>query len=147
MSCRAVVLIRLMVGGVFLSEGLQKFLLPDSLGVGRFARIGIPAPELTAPLVGTVEMVCGFLVLAGLFTRVSAALLMGVMAVALFTTKVPILLGTSFLGLELRSLPQYGLLSMLHEARTDLSMLLGSAFLLLEGAGPWSLDSRWRTER
>ena len=40
----ATLLIRILVGAVFLSEGVQKFLFPTELGVGRFVRIGIPAP-------------------------------------------------------------------------------------------------------
>ena len=54
-----VILIRLMVGAVFLSEGVQKFLFPDQLGVGRFLKIGLPVPELLGPFVGTCEIVCG----------------------------------------------------------------------------------------
>ncbi len=37
-------LIRLVVGGTFLSEGIQKFLYPNALGMGRFVKIGIPYP-------------------------------------------------------------------------------------------------------
>ncbi len=55
----AVLLVRLLVGAVFLSEGLQKFLFPAQLGVGRFAKIGLPAPGLLAPFVGACEIVCG----------------------------------------------------------------------------------------
>lgn len=62
----AIVLIRLLVGAVFVSEGLQKFLFPDQLGVGRFLKIGLPIPELLAPFVGTCEILCGSLVLVGL---------------------------------------------------------------------------------
>src|SRR5205085_9509641 len=68
----AVILVRLIVGGVFLSEGIQKFLFPDDLGVGRFAKIGIPAPEVMAPFVGVCEIVCGVLFLLGLLTRFAA---------------------------------------------------------------------------
>ena len=50
----AVILIRLAVGGVFLAEGIQKFLFPDDLSAGRFAKIGIPAPQVMGPFVGTV---------------------------------------------------------------------------------------------
>ena len=53
------VLIRLMVGGTFLSEGIQKFLFADALGVRRFVTIGIPDPRLTAPFVGVCEVVWG----------------------------------------------------------------------------------------
>lgn len=48
----ATILIRLMVGGVFLSEGIQKFLFPEALGVGRFVKIGIPYPETMSPFLG-----------------------------------------------------------------------------------------------
>ena len=66
------VLVRLMVEAIFLSEGVQKFLFAEALGAGRFAGIGIPAPELVGPAVGGVEIVWGGLILAGYFTRVVA---------------------------------------------------------------------------
>lgn len=140
----AAVLIRIAVGLVFTSEGMQKFLYPASLGAGRFAKIGIPAPELMGPFVGAVEVVCGALVLAGLFTRLAALPLIVNMLVALLSTKVPILLGHGILGFAAPSVSKHGVWSMLHESRTDLSMLLGALFLLLAGAGPWSLDARIR---
>jgi len=124
----ATLLIRLMVSGVFVSEGIQKFLFPSALGVGRFAQIGIPAPEIMAPFVGIVEIGCGFLILLGLWTRVAAVPLIVDMGVAIATTKVPILLKSGFW-------------SMAHEARTDYSVLLGAIFLLCVGAGSWSLDT------
>jgi len=49
-TSKAVLLIRVLVGWVFLSEGIQKFLFPDSLGVGRFVKIGIPSPQVMASL-------------------------------------------------------------------------------------------------
>ena len=122
------VLIRLMVGAVFLSEGIQKFLFSGELGVGRFAKIGIPAPEFTAPLVGVFEIICGILVIAGLLTRLAAIPLIVIMLTAICTTKLPMLL-------------QKGFWAMAHEARTDWSMLLGSIFLLVMGAGRWSMDN------
>ena len=125
----AVILIRLIVGGVFLSEGIQKFLFPDALGVGRFTKIGIPAPEVMAPFVGVCEIVCGVLFLLGLLTRLAAITMIINMLVAISTTKVPILL-------------QDGFWKMAHEARTDFAMLLGSIFLLVVGAGAWSLDAK-----
>ena len=138
----AVVLIRLMVGPVFLSEGVQKFLFPAEVGAGRFAKIGIPSPELTAPLVGVVEIACGALVLLGLFTRLAAVPLVVIMLAAIISTKVPVLLGHGFWGFSLRQLPYYGFWGMAHEARTDWAMLLGSVFLLIVGAGAWSIDAR-----
>jgi uncharacterized membrane protein YphA (DoxX/SURF4 family) len=92
----AFVLIRLIVGSIFLSEGLQKFLFSESLGVGRFIKIGIPAPEIMAPFVGVVEIVCGTLLLVGLFSQIAAIPLIIDMLVAISTTKIPILLDKGF---------------------------------------------------
>jgi putative oxidoreductase len=125
----SVILIRLIVGGVFLSEGIQKFLFPDDLGIGRFAKIGIPAPEVMAPFVGVCEIVCGVLFFFGLLTRFAAITMIINILVAISTTKVPILLKSGFW-------------SMAHEARTDYAMLLGAIFLLMVGAGSWSLDAK-----
>jgi len=124
----SVLLVRAMVGAIFVSEGLQKFLFPDALGVGRFSHIGIPYPALMAPFVGSVEIGCGLLVLLGLFTRLAVVPLLAVMLVALSTTKVPILLKSGFW-------------SMAHEARTDYAMVLGSLFLFFVGSAPFSLDA------
>lgn len=126
---KSILLIRILVGWVFLSEGIQKFLFPTALGVGRFERIGIPAPGMMAPLVGGVEIVFGILVLVGLFTRWSAIPLLGVISGALITTKVPFFI-------------HHGFWAVLHEARTDLSMLLGLIFLVIVGGGSLALDAR-----
>jgi putative oxidoreductase len=125
---RATILVRLLVGAVFLSEGIQKFFFPDAFGVGRFVRIGIPAPGLMAPFVAVVEIAGGTLMLLGLFTRLAAIPLIIDMLVAILTTKLPLL-------------AKEGFWAMAHEARTDWSMLLGALFLLLVGAGPWSADA------
>ena len=124
----AVILIRLLVGGVFLSEGIQKFVYPEQLGVGRFTKIGIPNPEILAPVVGGFETTCGVLLLVGLFTRLAAIPLIVIISVAIWTTKIPMLEKTGFWA-------------MAHEARTDYCMLLGGVFLLVVGAGVWSLDA------
>ena len=123
-----VLLIRLMVGGVFLSEGIQKFLFPGEVGAGRFAKIGLPSPEVLAPLVGTFEITCGVLVLLGLLTRLATVPLLSIMGVALYTTKWPILVHSGFW-------------KMAHETRTDYAMVLGCLFLLIVGAGRWSIDA------
>lgn len=137
---RATLLIRLMVGGIFLSEGIQKFLYPNDLGAGRFLKIGIPSPEVMGPFVGSLECFCGILILLGLLTRLAALPMLATMCVAIVSTKAPILLGHGFLGFPLQPLPRYGLLSLLHEARTDLCMILGLLFLLIVGAGKFSID-------
>ena len=123
-----VILIRLAVGAVFLSEGIQKFLFPASLGVGRFTKIGIPAPDIMAPFVGVVEIGCGALLILGLLTRLAAMALIINMLVAIFSTKIPILIKSGFWA-------------MAHEARTDYTMLLGCLFFLIVGAGHWSVDA------
>ncbi len=121
------ILIRLMVGAVFVSEGIQKFLFPTEIGSGRFAQIGLPAPEFLASFVAVFEIVCGCLVLFGFLTRIAVIPLIIIMLVAIISTKVPILLNNGFW-------------KMAHETRTDFSMLLGSIFLLINGAGSFSLD-------
>ncbi len=136
-----VLIIRLMVGGVFLSEGIQKFLYPQELGVGRFTRIGIPWPEGMAPFVGVVEIAGGALLIAGLLTRFAALALLINISVAILSTKVPILLGHELGPFSLPNLPRYGFWSAAHEARTDLCMWLGSLLLILAGAGRLSFDA------
>jgi uncharacterized membrane protein YphA (DoxX/SURF4 family) len=128
-SAKGIVLVRVLVGWVFLSEGIQKFLFPAALGAGRFAKIGIPAPQVMAPFVGVVEIGCGVLLLIGLFTRWATLPLLIDIAVALFTTKLPLL-------------AKDGIWSALHEARTDLSMVFGLLFLLLAGGGSIALDAK-----
>jgi putative oxidoreductase len=138
----SVILIRIAVGAVFLSEGIQKFLFPNELGAGRFIKIGIPAPEVMGPFVGLVEIVCGSLIIIGLLTRLAALPLIINMCVALISTKLPIFLGHGFWRFSLSKLSSYGFWSMAHEARTDFAMLLGSILLLIVGAGAWSLDAQ-----
>jgi putative oxidoreductase len=125
---RSIIIIRILVGTVFAAEGIQKFLFADSLGVGRFIKIGIPAPEVMAPFVGVVEIVCGALLIFGLITRLASIPLIINISVAICTTKIPILVKSGFWA-------------SVHEARTDWSMLLGLIFLLIVGPGLWSLDS------
>jgi putative oxidoreductase len=137
----ATLLVRVMVGGVFLFEGLQKFLFSEALGAGRLARIGFPAPEVLGPFVGAVEVVAGILVLLGLLTRLAAFALLINISVAILSTKIPILLGRAFWGFTLRELPRYGFWTAVHEARTDLCMWLGCLYLILVGAGALSIDA------
>jgi putative oxidoreductase len=126
----AVLLVRLMVGWVFLSEGIQKFLYPAALGVGRFEKIGIPFPGFFAPFVGAAEIVCGTLLIVGLLTRLAAIPLIIDITVAILTTKIPMFAKSGFWAI-------------MHEARTDYCMLLGLIFLLITGAGTISLDGRF----
>jgi uncharacterized membrane protein YphA (DoxX/SURF4 family) len=136
---RAVILIRLLVGLVFLSEGIQKFLFSDALGAGRFEKIGIVFPHFSAPFVGVVEIVCGTLLVLGLLTKLASIPLLIDICTAIATTKIPMLM-------------KQGFWAMAHETRTDFSMLLGLIFLLIVGGGPWALDnlirhSNWRAKQ
>jgi uncharacterized membrane protein YphA (DoxX/SURF4 family) len=143
----ASVLVRIMTGSVFLSEGIQKFLYPEDLAAGRFTKIGIPSPEIMGPFVGGCEVICGALLIVGFLTRVAAIVLLIDISVAIVSTKVPVLLGHGFWGFSLMKLPRYGFWSMMHEARTDFSMWLGLLFLLIVGAGRWSFDATWMRGR
>ena len=135
------ILIRLIVGGTFLSEGIQKFLFVDDLGVGRFVKIGIPRPEVMAPFVGGCEIVCGAWLILGLLTRLAAIPMIINISVAIASTKIPLLLGRGFWMFNLPKANSYGFWSMMHEARTDFAMLLGGIFLLIVGAGCCSFDA------
>jgi putative oxidoreductase len=125
----AALLLRIVVGWVFLTEGIQKFLFPAALGVGRFAKIGIPWPNITAPFVGGVEIICGMLLIIGLLTRVAAIPLLIDIAVAIATTKIPMLL-------------HQGFWPAMHEGRTDFCMLLGLIAILCIGGGYISCDAK-----
>lgn len=125
----AVILIRVAVGAIFLSEGIQKFLFPAEVGAGRFAKIGLPSPDVLGPFVGVFEILCGSLVLLGLLTRLAVVPLIVIMITAIWSTKIPIL-------------SDRGFWSMAHDSGTDLAMLLGSIFLLAVGAGRLSLDAQ-----
>lgn len=135
---RATLLVRLAVGGVFLSSGLVKFLY-ENQGPGRFAKIGLPAPTELAYFVGAVEVVGGTLLILGLFVRLAALPLVFDMAVAILTTKLPLLFGA---GPEpVSAMPRTGFWAFAYQARLDVTMLLGCVFLVAVGAGMWSLDA------
>lgn len=134
------ILIRLMVGAVFLAEGVQKFIYPAMRGAGRFEGMGFPSPEFFSPFVASFEVAAGLLILLGLATRPGAMVTFTIMTVAIVVTKLPILFGTSFGPFNLRELSTYGFWSMAHEMRTDFAMLIGSIFLIIKGGGRWSLD-------
>lgn len=122
-------LLRVLVGWVFLSEGIQKFLYPDALGAGRFTKIGIPYPHFTGPFVGVVEIVCGGMLILGVATLYAVVPLLIDIGVAIATTKVPML-------------HKQGFWAMMHEGRTDFCMLLGLIAIACLGPGAWSFDRR-----
>jgi uncharacterized membrane protein YphA (DoxX/SURF4 family) len=142
---RATLLIRLMAGSVFLWEGILKFVYPNQ-GVGRFTKLGFPAPHFTATADGWLEIIGGLLLLTGLFTRLIAVPFIIEMLVAMASTKIPMYLGTSPLPLPPVP-PQIGFWAVLHEIRSEFAQLLSCAFLLFAGPGPWSLDGLLARQR
>jgi putative oxidoreductase len=119
---------RLIVGLVFLSEGIQKYLFPEQLGTGRFETIGFTHPAFWAYFTGAFESICGSLILLGSFTRLAAIPLFIIMITAFITTKWPILIDKGFWA-------------MAHEYRTDFAMTLLLLYLFIYGSGKWSIDS------
>lgn len=120
-------IIRLVVGLIFLSEGLQKYIVPEIVGTGRFTKIGFSNPAFWAYLVGSFEIVCGILILLGLITRLATVPLLVIMLVAFITTKIPTLIHKDFW-------------SFAHEYRTDFAMTLLLIYLLIYGGGNKSID-------
>jgi uncharacterized membrane protein YphA (DoxX/SURF4 family) len=126
-NSKTTVIIRLMVGAVFLSEGIQKLIFPALRGAGRFDKIGLPSPEFMGGFVGMFEIVCGTLILIGLITRLASIPTLIIMLVAIATTKSEVYMNDGFW-------------QMMHGSRTDWAMLLGSLFLIIKGSGKFSLD-------
>ena len=126
----SILLIRLAVGLIFFTQGILKYTDPN-MGVARFTRIGFPHPYFTAHFVGTFEIVCGLLVLLGLWTRMAAIPLFIVITTAITTTKIPELFRAS-----------QGFWYMVSDARTDFAMLCSLLFLMWTGGGVWSVDAR-----
>ena len=120
---------RLIVGLIFLSEGLQKLITPELTGVGRFIKIGFSHPAFWAYFTGSFEIICGILILIGLLTRVAAIPLLIIMLVAFITTKIPVLTSKGFW-------------SFAHEYRTDFALTLLVIYLLLYGGGNNSTDKK-----
>ena len=126
-NSRTTIIIRIMVGVVFLSEGIQKFIFPAIRGAGRFEKIGLPSPDFLGSFVCAFEIICGALILIGFLTRFAAVPTLIIMFVAIFTTKIEILTNDGFW-------------KMMHASRTDWAMLLGSLFLIIKGGGRYSTD-------
>ena len=142
---QSTLLLRLMAGGVFFWEGLLKFVYANQ-GVGRFTKLGIPFPHFMATFIGSLEIVGGLLLLAGLTTRLIAVPFVAEMIVAILSTKISLYLGTSPLPLP-PAPPQVGFWAVLHEIRSEYAQLLTVMFLLVNGPGEWSLDAVLRKRR
>jgi uncharacterized membrane protein YphA (DoxX/SURF4 family) len=132
-------ILRVMAGGVFLWEGILKFVYANQ-GVGRFTKLGMPFPHFTANFVASLEIVGGLLLLFGFLTRLIAIPFIAEMIVAILSTKISLYLGTSPLPLP-PAPPKVGMWAVLHEVRSEYAQMLTVAFLLINGPGKWSLDA------
>jgi uncharacterized membrane protein YphA (DoxX/SURF4 family) len=135
----ATILLRLMAGGVFFFEGILKFVYANQ-GVGRFTKLGMPLPEFTAHAIGVLEIGGGLLLMLGFCTRLFAIIFIIEMIVAILSTKISLYLGTFPLPLP-SSPPTIGFWAVEHESRSDFAQILTCAFLLITGAGRFSLDA------
>jgi putative oxidoreductase len=114
-------LVRIVGGVLFVTFSLGKFTDHAHEAVD-FGRYGIPAPSMAAYLVGTLELVCGFLLIVGLFTR-PAALLLATNMLGAIATAGRVDGGSFHLGV----------------APTMLAVML---FLAWAGCGRWGLDAQ-----
>jgi uncharacterized membrane protein YphA (DoxX/SURF4 family) len=139
----SMILIRIMVGLVFLLEGILKFLRPEELGAGRFESLGLPLPHYLAPFVGGIEIGGGVVILLNLYAGDAALVLLVVIATALVTTKFPILLGRPLGPFPLEKLKEYGWLSFFHQARMDFCMVFGLLAILIDSGLKVGKKRRW----
>jgi putative oxidoreductase len=121
------VIVRLVVGLIFLSEGIQKYLFPETVGTARFVKIGFNDAAFWAYFTATFEIICGVLILLGFLTRLASVPLLIIMITAFITTKIPILLGKGFWA-------------MAHDYRTDFAATMLLIYLLIYGSGKFSVD-------
>ncbi|HEY3625298.1 MAG TPA: DoxX family protein [Terracidiphilus sp.] len=138
------ILIRIIVAVVFLTEGILKLAYPGEYGAGRFAHIGIMYPHAMGPLVGVVEIIAGAAVLANFYAGDAALVLLAVIIAAIVTTKLPILLGRPLGPFALaKNVSRFGILGFLHEARTDLAMLFSLLAIAIDSGVRGGRATRW----
>jgi putative oxidoreductase len=127
----SILLIRLAVGLIFLSQGILKFIDPAT-GLLRFTKIGFTPASFTAHFVATLAILSGVLVLLGLATRPATIPLPAVISIAMVTTKIP----------EFFRPTQGGWYSV-SDARADFAMPCSLIFLLATGGGSLDIEARF----
>lgn len=123
------IFIRLIVGVIFISEGIQKYLFLEAMGPVFFEGIGFRHAFFWAYFTGAFEIVCGTMILFGFMVRVASIPLLTIMITAFITTKLPLLKAKGFFEFA-------------HVYNIDFSLTILLIVLLLYGAGRWSLDIR-----
>ncbi|MGO4856613.1 DoxX family protein [Arthrobacter sp. 2MCAF14] len=121
----ALTVLRVIVGFIFAAHGWQKFTEFTIAGTqAAFGKMGVPAADVVAPIVATIELAGGIALIAGVLTRVFAALLALDMLGALFLVHAPAGLFADKGGYEL-----------------VLALAAAAAAVALTGAGRISIDS------
>lgn len=124
-----IVFIRLIVGTIFIFEGILKYKMLEWLGPGRFTEIGFHHAFFWAYFTGAFEIICGSLVLFGFYTRLAAVPLFIIMIVAFFTVKLPLIWNQGFW-------------TFIHDDTTEFSLTILLFLLLYYGGGRWSVDRK-----
>ena len=123
-----IIFIRLIIGLIFISEGIQKFLYIEALGPGFFRELGFSNHLFWANFTGVSEILFGALILLGLLTRLSSIPLLIILATAFFTTKLPVLMTK-------------GIWTFFHQNNADFALVMLLIVLIIYGGGKWSVDS------
>lgn len=121
------VLIRLMVGVIFLLDGLQNLAFPLLYASEKLEKIGIQAAEYHDFILGGVEIAFSLLIIFGLYTRLAAISLIMIICFVIVTTKFP-------------RFNEEGIWEGLEANRNEYAIFLGCVFLFIKGGGKWSLD-------
>jgi putative oxidoreductase len=121
-------LFRIVIGFLFFCIGLQKLL-------GWFGGTAVTLMSLQGAA-GTIETVCGLLVMLGLFARPAAFLASGEMAVAFWYIHVSII----GMGAQGPGLPS-GLIPLMNMGERSTFYCFAFLYIATRGAGIWSLDS------